>query len=62
MIGQYGENQFRNGYVLIKSNRNILYQENGEKQLLEMLRPLQFKGGDEAVTGFINFCTTYLIV
>jgi hypothetical protein len=31
MIGQYGENQFRNGYVLIKSNRNILYQENGEK-------------------------------
>lgn len=60
MIGQYGEEQFVKGFEIIKSNRNVLYDDQNTK-VAEMLKELGFKD-DEAVKGFINFCTTYLIV
>jgi hypothetical protein len=61
MIGQYGENQFKKGYEIIKQNRNVLYEDNGEQQLANMLKGLGFSDADQ-MKGFINFCTTYLIV
>ena len=60
MIGQYGEEQFTKGFEIIKSYRNVLY-EDGESKLAEMLKDLDFES-EESLKGFINFCTTYLIV
>jgi hypothetical protein len=61
MIGQYGENQFNGGYEIIKQNRNVLYEDQGETKLASMLTHLKF-ADEEQMKGFINFCTTYLIV
>lgn len=61
MTSQYGEKQFKDGYELIRQNRNIIYQDGGEEMLCEMLAPLGFADLDQ-LKGFINFCTTYLIV
>jgi hypothetical protein len=61
MISQYGENQFKQGYEIIKMNRNVLYEDNGEQKLGNMLKGLNF-ADMEQMKGFINFCTTYLIV
>ena len=61
MISQYGENQFKQGYEIIKMNRNVLYEDNGEQKLGNMLKGLNFTDGEQ-MKGFINFCTTYLIV
>jgi len=49
------------GFKIIKQNRNVAYEENGEQQLSQMIGHLQFQDG-EALKSFINFCTTYLIV
>ena len=61
MIGQYGDNQFNQGYEIIKQNRNVLYEDQGEAKLASMLGHLKF-ADEEQMKGFINFCTTYLIV
>jgi hypothetical protein len=61
MIGQYGENQFKQGYEIIRMNRNVLYEDNGEQKLGNMLKGLNFTDAEQ-LKGFINFCTTYLIV
>jgi len=61
MIGQYGENQFKQGYEIIRMNRNVLYEDNGEQKLGNMLKGLNFADAEQ-MKGFINFCTTYLIV
>jgi hypothetical protein len=61
MSNQYGKQQFQQGFDLIKSNRNVAYEVNGEEKLMQMLQPLGFKD-DESIRGFINFCTTFLIV
>jgi len=37
MIGQYGEKQFKEGFALIKANRNMFYEENGEQKLGQLL-------------------------
>jgi hypothetical protein len=61
MIQKFGERQFKEGFTLIKANRTIMYEENGEHKLAELLKPLQFKDID-ALRNFINCSTTYLIV
>ena len=61
MVGQYGDKQFNQGYEIIKQNRNVLYEDQGEAKLASMLKHLQF-ADEEQMKGFINFCTTYLIV
>lgn len=61
MSKQYGPQQFKKGFELIKANRNMMYSDNGEQKLAELLEPLGFPDKD-SVRGFINFCTTYLIV
>jgi hypothetical protein len=61
MSANYGANQFSEGFKIIKQNRNVAYEENGEQQLSQMIGHLQFQDG-EALKSFINFCTTYLIV
>ena len=61
MISQYGEKQFKQGYEIIKMNRNVLYEDNGEVKLGNMLKGLNFTDAEQ-MKGFINFCTTYLIV
>ena len=33
MVGQYGEQQFKQGFEIIKNNRNVLYEDLGEKKL-----------------------------
>jgi len=38
----------------------LIYTEEGEEQLVKMLKAL-FKG-DDVIRGFLNFCTSYIIV
>ena len=61
MENQYGEQQFAEGFQIIKANRNIVYEDNGDLKLAQMLAHLQFEDND-SLLGFINFCTTYLMV
>lgn len=61
MIKQFGEQQFEEGFNIIKTKRDVLYEDNGEQKLAEILDPLGF-ANKEAVKDFINYCTTYLIV
>lgn len=46
MIGQYGDNQFKQGYEIIRMNRNVLYEENGEQKLGNMLKGLNFSDAE----------------
>lgn len=49
------------GFQIIKANRNMVYEDNGDLKLAEMLSHLKFEDND-SLLGFINFCTTYLMV
>ena len=49
------------GFQIIKQNRNIVYEDNGDLKLAQMLSHLKFEDQD-SLLGFINFCTTYLMV
>jgi len=60
MAKQYGNAQFNEGFTVIKNNQALMYEENGEEQLIAMLEN-HFADSDTAKR-FINFCTTYLIV
>ena len=61
MVAQYGQQQFVEGFQIIKTNRNMVYEDNGDLKLAEMLKHLKFEDND-SLLGFINFCTTYLMV
>ena len=61
MVAQYGQQQFVDGFQIIKANRNMVYEDNGDLKLAEMLSHLKFEDND-SLLGFINFCTTYLMV
>ena len=61
MVAQYGQQQFVEGFQIIKNNRNMVYEDNGDLKLAEMLSHLKFEDND-SLLGFINFCTTYLMV
>lgn len=60
MAAQYGREQFAKGYDVIQKNKDLIYTEEGEEQLVKMLRHL-FKS-DDVIRGFLNFCTSYIIV
>ena len=60
MVAKFGEETFEEGYELIKDKQNLIFDDNGEDELVQLLTPL-FKDVDSC-RGFINFCTTYLIV
>ena len=61
MSKMFGDEQFRQGFDIIQKNRFVAYEYNGEERLQDMLSHLRF-ADDDAIKGFINFCTTYLIV
>ena len=42
MIGQYGKQQFEEGFEIIKTNRSVLYGDDGEAKLTAMLGHLHF--------------------
>lgn len=60
MSKQYGAMQFQQGFEIVKKNQDLVYADDGEDKLLNMLLHL-FKGDDQ-IRGFMNFCTTFLIV
>lgn len=60
MSQQYGRESFTKGFQLISSNKNLIYTEEGEEQLINMLRP--FFKSEDLIRGFLNFCTSYMIV
>lgn len=60
MSVQYGKEQFSKGFEVIQRNKQLIYTEEGEEQLVGMLKHL-FKGED-VIRGFLNFCTSYIIV
>ena len=60
MISKFGQDTFDQGYAVIKEKQNLIFDDNGEEELVQLLTPL-FKDTDSC-RGFINFCTTYLIV
>jgi hypothetical protein len=61
MISQYGEQTFTEGYNIIKLNRSTVYENLGEVKLAQMLSGCKF-ADEESLKGFLNICTTYLIV
>lgn len=60
MATQYGKEAFAQGYEVISKHKDLIYTEEGEEALVGMLRHL-FKGED-VIRGFLNFCTSYIIV
>ena len=60
MVEKYSTDVFEQGYAMIKSKQNLIFDDNGEEELVQLLTPL-FKDVDSC-RGFINFCATYLIV
>lgn len=57
---KYGHDIFDQGFGIIKANQDIIFEDNGEQRLMSQLGPL-FSDQD-LCSGFINYCTTYLIV
>ena len=45
---------------MIQKNKELIYTEEGEVQLVNMLRP--FFKSEDLIRGFLNFCTSYIIV
>lgn len=60
MAAQYGREPFEKGFAIISKYKDLIYTEEGEEQLVGMLRHL-FKT-QELIRGFLNFCTSYIIV
>ena len=60
MSQQYGAAQFTEGYQIVSKKQDLIYMDDGEEQLIRTLSHLFPER--EACRGFINFCTTYLIV
>jgi len=59
MAKQYGAKQFEEGFKIIRARQDLIYADDGEDQLIAMLAKILHS--DQA-RGFINFCTTFLIV
>jgi len=59
MAKQYGAKQFEEGFKIIRARQDLIYADDGEDQLIAMLAKILH--ADQA-RGFINFCTTFLIV
>ena len=57
---KYGQALFDRGFSVVAVPLNIIFEENGEQQLVSQLRPI-FPDADTC-SAFINYCTTYLIV
>ena len=57
---QYGRDAFNKGYQIITKNKEFIYTEEGEEQLVNMLRP--FFKSEDLIRGFLNLCTSYIIV
>ena len=57
---KYGQQVFDQGFGIIKAHQDVIFEDNGEQQLTQQLGPL-FPDPDTC-SGFINYCTTYLIV
>ena len=60
MSEKYGGPAFDQGFAMIKASQDVIFEDNGEQQLRAQLTPL-FPDVDMC-SGFINYCTTYLIV
>lgn len=60
MSRQYGQAQFAEGFNIVKGKQDLIYQDDGEEQMVRLLGHLF--GDQDTCRGFINFCTTYLIV
>ena len=60
MAIQYGKEPFTKGFEIISRNKELIYTEEGEEELVSKLKHL-FKT-QELIRGFLNFCTSYIIV
>lgn len=60
MVKNYGDHAFNDGFKTIKTYQSMIYEENGEEKLIDMLKHL-FSDVDSCKR-FLNFCTTFLIV
>ena len=49
------------GFKIIRDNRNLIYEDDGEAKISKLLSHLQFQSIED-LRGFLNFCTTFLIV
>lgn len=56
----YGAVKFKQGFEIVKTNRALVYADDGEDKMIKLLDHL-FQT-DEQIRGFLNFVTTYLIV
>lgn len=60
MSKQFGSVQFTEGFKITRTHFDLIYEDDGEERMIVLLAKI-FPDKDEA-RGFINFCTTYLIV
>lgn len=61
MIARFGKVNFEKGFSLIKLNRLLIYEEDGDKKLEDQLRVLGYED-DKQLRLFIDMCSTYLLL
>ena len=61
MVAQFGKKIFDQGFNLIKLNRLLIYEEDGDKKLEDQLRVLGYED-DTQLRLFIDMCSTYLLL
>ena len=61
MIARFGEEIFNKGFDIIKLNRVMIYETDGEKKLEKLLECLGYSD-DEMLKLFIDMCSTYLLL
>ena len=60
MSDQYGGRQFQEGFALISKHKDLIYTEEGENQLVQMVK--RIFGSEELTKGFLNYCISFMIV
>ena len=60
MSEKYGGAKFDQGFAIVKQHQDVIFEDNGEQQLMSQMSSI-FPEQDTC-SGFINYCTTYLIV
>lgn len=60
MANQYGHEAFTKAYAVVKSNQDLIYDDQGEVKLNRLLKGIL--RDDQLIQEFLNFSTSFLIV
>ena len=60
MIARFGEEMFAEGFDILKNNKSLIYENEGEGQLEKLLG--EFTSDGEKLRLFIDMCCTYMLL